>query len=66
MTKICNEKQPFERVVITKADAEALFAHNPFKLAIIKSKLPDNAATTVYRCFPDRAHCLCSCGLLGL
>jgi len=52
VTKICNEKQPFERVVITKSDAEALFAHNPFKLAIIRSKLPDDAATTVYRCGP--------------
>jgi threonyl-tRNA synthetase len=49
VTQICNEKQPFERVVITKADAEALFARNPFKLAIIRSKLPDDAATTVYR-----------------
>jgi len=50
--KICDEKQPFERVVITKADALDLFAQNPFKLAIIKSKLPDDAVTTVYRCGP--------------
>mmetsp|Transcript_47664 Transcript_47664/g.158891 ORF Transcript_47664/g.158891 Transcript_47664/m.158891 type:complete len:791 (+) Transcript_47664:31-2403(+) len=50
--KICDAKQPFERVVVTKAEAEALFAQNPFKLAIIKAKLPDGAATTVYRSGP--------------
>merc|ERR1712070_1067282 len=50
--KICEEKQPFERVLITKADAQQLFAANPFKLATINSKLPDDALTTVYQCGP--------------
>uniref|UniRef100_A0A7S4EW97 Probable threonine--tRNA ligase, cytoplasmic n=1 Tax=Chrysotila carterae TaxID=13221 RepID=A0A7S4EW97_CHRCT len=52
VTKICNEKQEFERVVITKSDAEQLFANNPFKLAMIRSKLPDGCVTTAYRCGP--------------
>uniref|UniRef100_A0A7S0IKQ1 Probable threonine--tRNA ligase, cytoplasmic n=1 Tax=Calcidiscus leptoporus TaxID=127549 RepID=A0A7S0IKQ1_9EUKA len=52
VTKICNEKQPFERVVITKEDALQLFANNPFKLAMIRSKLPDGCVTTAYACGP--------------
>lgn len=47
--KVCDAKQPFERVVVSKADALELFADNPFKVAIISSKLPDDASTTVYR-----------------
>ena len=27
-----------------------MFAENPFKLAIISTKIPDGARTTVYRC----------------
>ena len=50
--KICDEKQLFERILVSKTDAQKLFAANPFKLAIINSKLPDNAFTTVYQCGP--------------
>ncbi|KAL1508523.1 hypothetical protein AB1Y20_004623 [Prymnesium parvum] len=42
-------KAPFERVVVSKEEAAALFKDNPFKQAIISSKLPDGAMTTVYR-----------------
>ncbi|EOD39697.1 threonine-tRNA ligase [Emiliania huxleyi CCMP1516] len=38
---IVDQKQPFERVVA-----------NPFKKALISSKLPDGSSTTVYRCGP--------------
>lgn len=49
---IADAKQPYERVVVTKEECEQLFASNPFKLAMIKGKLPDGSSTTVYRCGP--------------
>ncbi|KAK8789994.1 hypothetical protein WA158_006774 [Blastocystis sp. Blastoise] len=48
--KIVHNKQPFERLVCTKEEALQLFEDNPFKLSIIRSKVPDGAYTTVYRC----------------
>lgn len=42
--------QPFQRLVITKEQALQMFQHNPFKVAFISTKIPDGAATTVYRC----------------
>lgn len=50
--KIMDEKQPFERLEITKEEALELFKYNPFKLDIIQSKVPDNGTTTAYRCGP--------------
>ena len=47
--KIAAEKQPFERVVVTKEEALQLFAGNPFKQALIASKLPAGSSTTVYQ-----------------
>jgi threonyl-tRNA synthetase len=47
--KIAGEKQAFERVVVTKEEALQLFAGNPFKVALISSKLPDGSSTTVYQ-----------------
>ena len=35
--------------MITKEEAAELFAYNPFKLEIINTKIPDGAATTIYR-----------------
>jgi len=49
VTKITSEKQEFHRVVVTKDEALELFADNPFKLSMIKSKLPDGSSTTVYQ-----------------
>lgn len=51
---ICNSDkgQQFERLVVTKEEALQLFAANPFKKAMINSKIPDNTCTTVYRCGP--------------
>ena len=48
--KIVKSKQRFERMVVTKAEALQLFAGNPFKQAIITTKVPDASRTTVYRC----------------
>lgn len=50
MAKIIKQKQPFERMVITKEEGLKLFADNPFKLSIISTKVPDGTRTTVYRC----------------
>ena len=48
--KICDkEKQPFERVEVTKEELLEMFAHNPFKVSLITNKIPDGGRTTVYR-----------------
>ncbi|RKP13158.1 hypothetical protein BJ684DRAFT_20334 [Piptocephalis cylindrospora] len=49
---ITKEKQPFERLVITKDDLLEMFKHNPYKIHIIQDKIPDGTSTTVYRCGP--------------
>ena len=48
--KIIKAKQKFERMVITKEEGLELFADNPFKVEILKTKVPDGTRTTVYRC----------------
>ena len=47
--KITDEKQTFERLVVTKEEAMKMFAYNPFKVEIIRTKVPDGTSTTVYR-----------------
>jgi len=47
--EITKEKQAFERLLVSKDDLLDLFCDNPFKLAIIKTKIPDGSASTVYR-----------------
>ena len=49
---IAKAKQPFERIVLTKADALRMFADNPFKHQLISAKIPDGGYTTAYRCGP--------------
>jgi threonyl-tRNA synthetase len=46
----CQEKQPFERIVLTKNEALDLFADNPFKVELIKAKVPEEGYTSAYRC----------------
>ncbi|PVU87669.1 hypothetical protein BB561_006234 [Smittium simulii] len=48
--KVIKEKQPFERLEVTKQDLLELFQHNKYKLHIINDKISDDAKTTVYRC----------------
>jgi threonyl-tRNA synthetase len=48
--KIAKAKQKFDRLVVTKDEALELFAGNPFKEQIIKTKVPDGTRTTVYKC----------------
>lgn len=49
VTKIVKEKQPFQRLEMTKEDLLKMFAYNPYKVHIIKDKIPDGTKTTVYR-----------------
>jgi len=45
------DKQPFERLEMTKEDLLEMFAYNKFKCRIIKEKI-NTPTTTVYRCGP--------------
>ena len=48
--KIVGDKQPFERLVLTKDEGLRLFATNPFKVQLISNKIPDGGKMTAYRC----------------
>lgn len=48
---IVKEKQPFERLEMTKEDLLEMFKYNEFKLRIINEKI-HTPTTTVYRCGP--------------
>eukprot|EP00164_Ancoracysta_twista_P005538 GFYU01007596.1.p1 GENE.GFYU01007596.1~~GFYU01007596.1.p1 ORF type:complete len:734 (-),score=272.81 GFYU01007596.1:489-2657(-) len=56
LEKICNkiigEKQPYERLSLRKEDALEMFKHNPYKVEIISTKVPDGEHCTAYRCGP--------------
>eukprot|EP00048_Salpingoeca_helianthica_P024282 m.31062 g.31062 ORF g.31062 m.31062 type:complete len:817 (+) comp9287_c0_seq3:25-2475(+) len=51
MKKAVKEKQPFQRLEMTKADLLKMFEYNVFKQRIINEKI-DTPTTTVYRCGP--------------
>ncbi|KAK9354367.1 hypothetical protein V1523DRAFT_140733 [Lipomyces doorenjongii] len=46
------ERQPFQRLVVSKENLLKMFSHNKYKQTIIGSKIPDGTSTTVYRCGP--------------
>ncbi|SPJ11004.1 threonine--tRNA ligase [Plasmodium sp. DRC-Itaito] len=48
--KLVKENVSFEKVICTKEEALELFEYNPFKLELIRSKIPDNKKTSVYKC----------------
>lgn len=50
-TKAATEKQPFERIEVSRQQALEMFSENPFKVEIIK-ELPEDKTITVYRCGP--------------
>ncbi|ROT41534.1 threonyl-tRNA synthetase [Sodiomyces alkalinus F11] len=58
MDSVVKERQPFERLVMSKEDLLHMFEYNPFKQELIKSKVPDGTSTTVYRCGPLIDLCL--------
>ncbi|POS88338.1 putative threonyl-tRNA synthetase, partial [Erysiphe pulchra] len=47
--QIVKEKQPFERLVLSKEDLLEMFSYNKYKQHIIKDKIKDGEFTTVYR-----------------
>lgn len=49
MKSICNEKQPFERLELSKDELLQMFSYNQFKVRILKDKIKEEK-TTVYRC----------------
>ncbi|KAF8751960.1 hypothetical protein HU200_012020 [Digitaria exilis] len=49
--KAVAEKQPFERIEVSRAEALEMFAENQFKVEII-NELPEDKTITVYRCGP--------------
>ncbi|ODV87463.1 hypothetical protein CANARDRAFT_26861 [[Candida] arabinofermentans NRRL YB-2248] len=48
--KAIKEKQPFERLVMTKEQLLEMFYYNKYKKTLIEHKVPDGTSTTVYRC----------------
>lgn len=50
--KIQQEKQPFERLILSKEDLLKMFQDNPYKCHLIRSKIQDGDKSTVYRCGP--------------
>ncbi|KAK3720590.1 threonyl-tRNA synthetase [Vermiconidia calcicola] len=50
--KAIKEKQPFERLTLSKEDLLEMFSYNKYKQHIIQDKIPDGTSTTVYRCGP--------------
>lgn len=49
VNKVVKEKQPFQRLEMSKEDLLKMFAYNKYKQHIIKDKIPDGTRTTVYR-----------------
>lgn len=50
--KAIRDKQPFERLVLSKENLLEMFRDNKYKQHIIKDKIADGTNTTVYRCGP--------------
>lgn len=48
--KFAKEKQPFERLEMSKNDLMEMFKYNPLKCRLIDDKIPDGSMSTVYRC----------------
>ena len=46
------EKQPFERLSMTKEQLLEMFKYNKYKVYFIQTKVPDGTSSTVYRCGP--------------
>lgn len=50
MGELVKQKAPFQRLVIQKEDALAMFGYNDFKQITLGKKVPEGGACTVYRC----------------
>ncbi|KAG7592078.1 Anticodon-binding [Arabidopsis thaliana x Arabidopsis arenosa] len=52
VAKAVRERQPFERIEVTKDQALEMFSDNKFKVEIINNDLAEEEIITVYRCGP--------------
>lgn len=52
VNQVVKQKQPFQRLVLTKEQALEMFKYNKYKVEIIGSKVPDGETCTAYRCGP--------------
>ncbi|XP_020866244.1 LOW QUALITY PROTEIN: probable threonine--tRNA ligase, cytoplasmic [Arabidopsis lyrata subsp. lyrata] len=52
VSKAVQERQPFERIQVTKDQALEMFSDNKFKVEIVNDDLAEEATITVYRCGP--------------
>ena len=48
--ELAQRNAPFQRLLLSKAEARELFADNPFKQLLIEAKVADDALTSAYRC----------------
>lgn len=48
-SKIIQQKQPFQQLILTKEEALDLLKDNPFKIELIKSKIKDGEMTSAYK-----------------
>lgn len=46
--KIVDQKQAFQRLILTKQEALELFKANPFKVQLIAGKIADDMKVTAY------------------
>lgn len=56
--KAIKDKQPFERLEVSKTKLLEMFEGNKYKQHFIKEKVEDGKSTTVYRCGPLIDLCL--------
>ena len=49
---IVKEKQPFERLELTKDELLEMFNYSQYKIYFINQRVPDGTKSTVYRCGP--------------
>lgn len=52
VNQIMKEKQPFERLTLTKAEALEMFKTNKYKVELISEKVAEGTTTSAYRCGP--------------
>lgn len=52
VAQILKDKQPFERISLTKAEALELFKDNKYKQELISEKVKEGDLTSAYRCGP--------------
>eukprot|EP00371_Babesia_bovis_P002093 XP_001610740.1 threonyl-tRNA synthetase [Babesia bovis T2Bo] len=50
VSTVTKTKSPFQRLVCSKEEALELMKHNPFKVELIRKKVPDGSSTVCYRC----------------